>query len=880
MSDVPVPHGEETILSGYKPPSKAYDEVFVSAGQPRPAWQKLLEGLQGLRPAELARRWSRAQDEIRDNGVAQSVHRDEPEDQRPWPLDALPLPTLAREWDQLAAGLAQRARLLDLILRDLCGAQQLLTSGVLPAEWLFSHPGFRRRYCRPTSTEHPRLGLYAADLVRAPNGQWWIVGDRTDTPFGLGYALENRVATSRIFPNLFRECQVERLAQFFITFSKTLHQLAPHHRENPRIVLLSQGSDSANHLEDAYLARYLGYTLVEGGDLAVRDDHVFLKTLSGLLPVDVIWRRLSDEYCDPLEVRGGIEQLGVPGLLHATRLGHVAVINDFGTSIVEAPSLRPFLPAIARHLLGEELQLPSVATWWCGQATARDAVRHRRDELLFRPAYRIAGRGVGPLGADPARQASGDLLAQALKSDPASVVGLERIERSVAPVWTNGSAEAAQVALRVFLVSDGGSYRAMPGGLVRVARAGESLDESVLNGSACKDAWVLSTTPVRQVSLLPTSREPIVLQRSGADVPSRVADNLFWFGRRMERAQGACRLLRPVVACLIGEENIEDLRELPTLVHCLAANGLIEPGFALDTMRDLLPNLAQTLPTALLDDTLPGNLRTTIEQAYLNASLVRDRLSLDSWRVVHRIGRTFALAAGSVKDERRQLQTESTPVDDKKMTPLQQESQAFELVELDNLLDELIVDFGALDGLFAESMTRTPAWRFLDLGRRLERALYTASLVQSLLSTAPPDEGRVLEAVLRVADSLMTYRNRYLAAVHMATTLDLLITDDTNPRSLVFQLAAIARHIAALPRGASQPLGTPEERMTSSLVHAIRMLDVDDLRVEGEGQRTKLERIVLRVADQLPKLSDLVSQRYFIHAGRPRQFAEGRVSHP
>ena len=873
--DLPNSPPPAAIFGGYHPPRSTFDEMFVESGVVRPCWSRLQELLEAIGPDELSRRWARAQEEVRENGGTYSAYQDPTQQQRPWELDALPLLIGADQWQAIAAGLVERAELLNRILADVYGPQELLKTGLLPAEWLFSHPGFRRRFHNQHTGDRTYLHVYAADLARSADGRWWVVADRADAPLGLGYALENRLATSRMLPEVIRECQVQRLAQFFITLQQTLRRLAPKHRENPHVVLLSHGLKGPNFFEDAYLARYLGYTLVEGADLAVRDDHVFLKTLSGLLPVDVIWRRLSDEYCDPLEVRGDAG-LGVPGLLQAARLGNVAIANSLGTSLVESPSLLPFLAGIARQWLSRELKLPSVASWWCGQEAARRQVAQQREKLRFRSAFRVARQETIP--SENLWEQNPDEISRLIETQAADFVAQETIERSPASVWSPpNSIESRHLALRVFLVAHEGSYLALPGGLVRMARKSAALDLSILAGEVSKDAWVLSTGPVRHVSLLPTSREPIVLRRSRADVPSRVADNLFWFGRRVEPAQGACRLLRPVVASLIGEEDIEDTPELPMLVHCLAANGLVEPGFALETMKDVLPTIAQTLPAAALDAKQSGNLRTTFEQAYHNALLVRDRLSLDSWRIVHRIERKLAQAAHSVQTTGNP-ESQGTSIDGPPHSPpATPGNQPFQLVELDELLDDLIVDFAALDGLFGESMTRTPAWRFLELGRRLERALYTSSLAQSLLATSNPNEGKALEAILRVADSLMTYRSRYLAAVHRATTLDLLLTDETNPRSLAYQLLAIADQIAKLPHGQGQPLGTPEERITSSVVHSIRMLEVEDLSALRTGaEPTKLQRILLRIADQLPKLSELVSHRYLIHAGRPQQMAEGR----
>ncbi len=850
MSDIreaSVASSCDGIFGAYAPADSFYDEVFERPGVVRPAWKTLVSTLNAIGRSELKRRWSQAQEELGSSGIAYDLYDDTVGLERPWRLDLLPQLIGADEWNRIASGLRQRARLLNRVLEDVYGPQHLLSSGLLPPDYLFSHPGFRRAFHGQQPRSGTFLHFYAADLARAPDGGWWIVGDRADAPLGIGYALENRIVAARSLPHAIRDLSVERLAPFFMTVQETLRGLAPTHRENPRIVLLSHGPRGPNYFEDAYLARYLGYTLVEGGDLAVRDDRVFLKTLAGLLPVDVILRRLSDEYCDPLELRAD-PTLGVPGLLQVARLGHVAVVNAFGSAFVESPSLMPFLPAIAREWLGEELELPSVATWWCGQEQARSRVESQIQEdglrsLALRSAFRV--------GRMEATQLEYQSVADALKllaTRPRDLIAQESVQRSTSPVLWESTPTRWHVAIRVYLVASPGGYEAMPGALVRLAQEPARLDRSILGGELTQDAWVCSSGPIEHVSLLATSKQPVVLRRSGAELPSRVADNLFWFGRQIERGQGVCRLLRQTAAWMTSEDEVQSGPELQFLIRALVVQGQLEQDFAVRDENDLR-QLASMLPSRVLDEAQPGSLRSLVAGAHRNASLVRDRLSLDSWRIVHELERKSSSAvAGGVE-------------------------VSLGLVELDLLLDDLIVLMAAFDGLIGESMTRSPAWRFLDLGRRLERSLHVVSLVQSLSAEGSTDRGRVLEALLEVADSIMTYRSRYLSGFALAAALDLLLTDETNPRALIYQLTAIVDHIANLPRTESEPLGTADERIAGSLLHNVKMLNVEDLTV-ADGDRTKLERLLHQVAGSLPKLSDLVSHRYLVHAGRPQQMSE------
>jgi uncharacterized circularly permuted ATP-grasp superfamily protein/uncharacterized alpha-E superfamily protein len=830
-----------SIFDGYAPTDGVFDE-FCTAGGVRPHWQPFVDLIDQLGANELVRRWEQASRLIRENGMTYNAYGDPDHVTRPWNLDALPLLIGADQWRNLSAGLVQRARLLNLVLTDIYGPQRLLTSGLLPASLVFSHPGFRRVF---HGQRHTGCFLHfcAFDLARAPDGAWWVIGDRTDAPFGVGYALENRIVMSRMLPNVVRQCNVHRLAPFFIALQETLRRMAPEHRANPRIVLLSQGPANPNYFEDSYLARYLGYTLVESGDLAVRDDRVFLKTLGGLLPVDVIFRRLGDGNSDPLELHGE-PSLGVAGLLQAVRAGNVAVANGLGSSLVESSAFIPYLANLCQQLLGEALVLPSVATWWCGTKDARGYVLKNVDRLNVRSAFRVDRRD--PLSTEQLRARTGSDLATAIAASPTSFVGQEEIARSSVPVWRDRSLRPSRLAMRVFLVASKTSYVVLPGGLVRVSPSAEQLDFSVLAGEESKDVWVLADGPVRDVSLLRTAGGKVEFRRSGAELPSRVADNLFWLGRNIERAESTARLLRPVLARLMSESHHTGGADLTALLRCLATQGQIEPGFVVEGIKEQMPSIEVALPAAVLGKEHTGSLRATIAAMYFNASLVRDRLSLDSWRIVQRLEYQLAALANP------------------------------ELSDLMELLNRLIIDLAAFDGLVEESMTRTQGWRFLDLGRRLERALHTIVLVRSALATAGDGDGEVLEAVLEAADSLMTYRARYLASMQLPTVLDLLLTDETNPRSLAFQLAEIAEHVENLPRDQTQPHRGPEQRIAMSALNRIRAVDADALCEKRTSKKpTGLEQTMANLAEQLPKLSELISHKYLIHAGAPRQLAEG-----
>lgn len=836
--------GPQLPLGDYRPAAGAYDEMFLANGEVRPHCRQFLAEIATLGRADLTQRWEQVARFVRENGMVYHAYGDPATAVRPWNLDAFPLIIPAQEWQDLAQGLVQRARLLNAILADLYGPQALLAKGLVPAGLVFGNPGFARPFHGQHGPGDRYLHLYAVDLARASDGQWWVVGDRTDSPLGMAYALENRIAVSRMLPSVIHDCQVQRLASFFIDLQDTLRAISKTNRENPRIVLLSQGPQGPNYFEDAYLARYLGYTLVEGADLTVRENRVKLKTLAGLLQVDVVLRRLSDQFCDPLELRGN-PTLGVPGLLQAQRSGNVVIANALGSSLVESPALMPFLPGLSRELLGEDLRLPFLATWWCGQERPRKHVLEHLDSLCVRSAFRV-GR-VDQVPRDELNHTNAETLTQQVCAHPGRFVAQESLIRSTAPVWSKREPRSLHVALRAFVVASGGSFTVLPGGLVRVSADSNELDLSILAGEGSKDAWVLSEGPVQTITLLQPHGKA-ELRRSGAELPSRVADNLFWLGRRIERAESATRLLRPILSRLTSESEREAMPELSELLRTLAAQGQIEPGFVVDGVKDQLPAIENALPSSILDVKQSGSLRYTVAAMYRNASLVRDRMSVDSWRIILRL--------------------------EQQIDSLARKSRV-QLTDVLELLNAMIINLAAFGGLVSESMTRTQGWRFLDLGRRLERSLKSISLVQDMLLEIGGHETAAMEAVLEVVDSTMTYRSRYLANLQLPMVLDLLLTDETNPRSLVFQLEQILAHVEALPRDDNQPLRGADQRIAISTLNRVRMIDLTMLNeASSGGARTKLRRTLQWVGAQLPRLSELISHKYLIHADVPRQLAD------
>lgn len=821
-----------SLAEGYTHRAGTFDEL-TGGGEVRGHWRTLLDELAALGPTEIARRWEHAQELIHDNGVSYDVHGEGQGTERPWRLSPVPVVLSPDEWQALVPALAQRARLLELVLEDLYGPQHLVHERLLPPELLFGHPGYLRA-CHGTIPGDGRwLPFYAVDLVRGPDGRFLVLSDRTQVPTGAGYALENRIIVSRALPEAFRACQVQRLAPFFQTVRDTLARLAPRNKDNPRIVLLSPGATDPTYFEQAYLAHYLGYPVVHGGDLTVRSGRVYLKTLGGLHQVDVIVRRVEDALCDPLELRPDALG-GVPGLVQAVRERAVAIANPLGSGLASTPALLPYLPAIARRMLGEELRLASVPTMWCGDADARAVALDRLPALVWKPAFDVTR--VHPIFASTLDEEGRQRLRARAEREGAGLVAQEAVALGSTPALIDGRLAPRPWVLRVYLVATADGHAVMPGGLARFTRSADGFEVSIHRGGFSKDTWVRSRGPVAPFSLLPPSTAPITLSRGGGELPSRVADNLFWLGRYAARAEDMARLARIVVPRL-AEQTAEraPAAELWPLCRAMLATAHMSDGaLPPSSSPDALTAYEAAAQAALEAAEQAGSLRGTLRSLQRVARECRDRLSTDSWRVVMSIETDGPLAP---------------------------------------TLDALVVTLSALGGIISDSMSRGQAWRFLDMGRRLERASGLVKLLARTLPVPCERSGALLEAVLEAADSGMTYRRRYLNRLEVAPVLDLLLTDETNPRSVMFQATALAEHVAALPRDGDSAVRRPEQRLVLEVLHALELADVEAMATVDPGGETRaaLAALLERLGAALPAVSDSLAASYLSHASVSRQ---------
>lgn len=811
-------------------PLRSFSEWRLSDGAVRPHWTKLVRTLEKLGPKERARRLESTGRVIHEQGITYNVYGDPRGMERPWLLDPLPFLISDSEWGRIERGLIQRATLLNAILGDCYGAQRLVQGGWIPPALLLAQPEFLRPLHGVVPAGGRFLNIYAADIARSPDGQWWVVSDRTQIPTGMGYALANRLVTARMMPEAFRENGVERLAGFYRELQRAMRELAPASESEPRVVILTPGPYNETYFEQAYLARYLGYSLVEGQDLTVQDRRVFLKTLNGLEPVHVILRRVDDGFCDPLEMRND-SILGVPGLVEAVRSGNVAIANSLGSGILQSPAFKGFLAGLCRQVLGENLILPSIATWWCGQRAAEDYVAGNLDFLDVRPAFG---------GLRVPKNLGRKELRELVRFAPYRWVGQERIRFSMAPCWEGEGLSERPIVLRVFLVGTADGYVVMPGGLTRSGEGAVVGGISMQDGGGSKDTWVIREKPVDEVTLLSGATEAVELRRVGNNLPSRLADNFFWMGRYSERIDSAARVLRGTLLRFTPESVDSGFLLMQPLLQTLEAQDQIPRGAsgagrtAVDLERDFL--------AALFSSARSGSLLSLAENLVRIAMLVRDRTSNDVWRTI---------------SELEAVVTEKV--------------ETWSPGEAIALLNRVLIFVSAFKGIARENMTRAQGWRFLDMGQRIERAQNLCTFLRHTLASPEAATPSLLESVLEVADSTLTYRSRYTILPNLMAVYDLVLLDETNPRSLLFQLESLDKHFKkfANPRNGSIPV--PAERILLGCLNEVRLLDVSTLSSRAsEFGSSSTARVIDSTIRGLALLSETIAVTYFEHSSISR----------
>lgn len=825
-------------MEGYKPPSGFYDEFTAPDGSVRAPWLDVHGTIEALGPEGIGRRAETLSRLIREYGVTYNVYSSStPEQKLNWAMDVIPFILDGDEWSYLEDALSQRFHLIDLVLKDCYSDQHLLEGGKLPADLVVGNPGFLPACHGLLPNNYHSLQFYSADLARSPDGKWWVLSDRLDAASGMGYAIENRQLSQRVMPDLMRTTPVRSLQPFVAQFAETVERLSPRKNDNPHVVLLTPGPANETYFEHSFLARTLGYPLVEGEDLTVRNSRVFLKTISGMQQVDVILRRLDSEWCDPLELRHE-SLLGIPGLLQAVRAGNVAVANGLGCGLLQSPAFSAFFPGLCRVLLGEELKIPSVATWWCGEEKALDYVLKNLPKLVIKPAK---DRNLSPaIFGNSLSEEELEFWRHRLRAFPRDWCAQEMVSHATTPSFFGDDLVPSPFLMRVYLIRHRGGYRMMPGGLARAAGKYSALSVSMQSGGVSKDVWVRGYEPV---AVAPedelTAEAPI--RRSAHNLPSRVADNLFWLGRYFERTEEQTRLLRTLIAALMDESRGDRGESILSLFSALAPEEeLLNLRVKQSSHGRVIDGLEaeKILRRWFRETSTTGGLRESIGNIMRTAASVKERLSLDAWHAV-----------SNLSDLSNSLPVVgSHPLDDETL----------------QAMDDIIGLLAGVSGLSMENMTRGHGWNFQDLGRRIERSLQLCNLLYSTLVHSDKDPESLLWLILQCTDSLITYRRRYFINLHAKPVIDLLICDPLNPRSLAFQAEQISQQIASLPHHYQNNLTQPMDKTALRISSLIGLADLNDLDFrDAKGHRPQLAEFLDKLASELSSLSEKVGSHYF-----------------
>jgi len=787
-----------SLVADYRLIPGVPDEMVGPDGTIRPAWTGLIEGLDDLGHEEMATRFERADQYLRDAGVFYRKYDGAEGKERAWPLAHLPLILDETEWSTITAGLTQRAELLERIVADIYGSNDLVRRGLLPPELIARNEEFLRPMVGIKPASGHFLHFCAFELGRGPDGGWWVLGDRTQAPSGAGFALENRVATTRALSDIYGKLHVHRLAGFFRDFRDALNGIASD--GDGRVGILTPGIHNETYFEHAYIARYLGFMLLEGEDLLVENGQVMVRTVSGNKPISVLWRRLDASFADPLELRTD-SHIGTPGMTEALRQGSISMVNALGSGILETRALAAFMPNLSRALTGNDLILPTIATWWCGQSTERRHVIDNFDAMMVGSAFSTGLAIDDPkgtvLGQDLGKQQRDHLLKQ-LAEDGGSFVGQEPVRLSTAPVYVGGTLQPRPITLRVYAARTRDGWTIMPGGFARVGSTSDTAAIAMQRGGQAADVWVVSDKPVERVSLMAQEGGKLVRVSAGS-LPSRAADNLIWLGRYAERCEATVRILRAYNARLAEVSN----PDVPILKDTRAY------------LETLGVDASKGLPAGLL---------AAIESAVNSAGQIRDRFSPDGW-----------LALTDLRKTARSFAARVEPGDD-----------------ATRAMTVLLRKLAGFSGLVHENMYRFAGWRFLEIGRRLERGIQIAGIVGWLTRKEAPDGS--LDMLLEIGDSVMTHRRRYAVSSGASSYVDLLVLDPLNPRSVRFQIAELREQIERLPGGIE------EGHLSAAARHALQLHT--DLRVIEPEDMTTAH--LIRLGVEIGNLAGLIADAYFV----------------
>lgn len=838
------------IANNYWSISSSFDEAVSKNGLIRQHWKPLLDqiNLMGEEAFKVCNK--KAHRILCEDGTTFRLHRDL-DVLHTWHLNPVPFIIAKAEWNEIEQGIKERVELFNLILEDLYGAQKLIHDGVIPPEIIYSYSGFLRPCHQVFLPTNYQLFLHSVDIMRSSHGDMIVVADKTQTPIGVGYALENRAVMTRAFSKLYRENKMCYLSDYFSRLKQSLIQLSPHDGQS-RVVILTKGASSEGYFEHAYLANYLGLPLVQGSDLTVRNCHVWLKSLDGLKRVDVILRFLEDKHCDPLELHGE-SNLGVPGLLSVARAKRVALVNPIGSGVLENSAIYRYLPQIAKYFFGRELRLKTARTWWCGNPEDLSYILTHLSQLVIKPCYRQ--HGVAPIYGANLSPSALVYWREYLQRNPLRYIAQEYVSGACSPTWFDGQLKPFSSVLRTFSVFSQNAYYVMPGGLTRV-----HLDEHTSNKPICyhskfeksesKDTWVLARSRTESKEERAVHRQKKFAMNSIV-LSSRVAEHLYWMSRYTERSEATIRLLR--IAFVQANKEEDQSRDCyHTLLQAVTHMTSTYPGFTAP-YTGTLHDPEQELIDIVTNHRRLGSLAYNLKCMMNTAEQVRDQFSSDTHRLFN-----------TISDDLYAL-----------------EKSVYHLDEVEELMDRLVTTLLALSGLFQESMIHDQAWYFIKVGQHIERILHTSRLTQALFlqRLSADDEEYLLEAALSTSEMLVTYRRCYHNTPTLALGLPLLLLDKTNPRSVLYQVFGLHNRVELLSHQLeshhlSQSYENALPLYTKRLLEALALLqlcEVDDLiQCSSKGQRTSLDHVLRRLQELTHDSAKSLSQRYFDHLEDPK----------
>ncbi|RZI81463.1 MAG: hypothetical protein EOP38_19260 [Rubrivivax sp.] len=828
-----------------------YDDLRLADGTLRPGWQAFVDHLGGPLD-DLAQRQAMLARQIQEDGVTYNIYSAQGGASRPWSLEVLPRLIEPQDWRLIEQGAAQRASLLNHIAADVYGEQQLLKDAYLPAALVLGHPG----YLRGLHGVKPLGGVYlhvvAFDMVRGPDGAWWVVSQRTEAPSGLGYVMQNRLIVSRLFPEAFRAMNVQHLASGFRRLLDTLQTLAEPCAKGqpPRLALLTPGPYNETYFEHAYLARYLGLPLVEGGDLTVRDERLYLKTVQGLEPIHGLLRRLDDDFCDPLELRSE-STLGVPGLMQAVRAGNVVMANALGTGFLESPAVHGFLPALSRHVLGKELMLPSLPTWWCGEEAAWEDVKAELGEQVIRPTYPFGSMPFDAVVGPSLNPAALKAWSARIERDRAAHTVQNFVPYAQSPVWSQGQCSMRGASLRVYALADGqGGWQVLPGGMSRIATRDSGPVSMQLGGSSL-DTWVMTDGAVDTFSMLQHGLRLEDLVQRQRPVASRTGESLFWMGRYTERVEFQLRLVQGL-SNVLADDDETDPAVLEALSDLAASNGLVPSGTPSLTKS---PRVFERAAVEALGDSAAEqgaySLAFNLASLERSAQSLRERLSPEHWRLLRALGDNFhQRLLGPQAGEQAAMDEDDEEGGD----------GLVDLVHARDALDHLAMQLAAVTGAQSDRMTRDAGWRLLTVGRLIERLVSYAGVLQTFWQREATRTPQGFDLLLMLFDSAITFRARFQRRLELPALLAMLVVDETNPRSLACVLRRLRTELGKLPDHAG-----PKEDLLALLPQEGVGVTLEEL-CEPELGNAAVMTLAQRLMEAGWLMSDELGRRYFAHS--------------